>query len=120
MSRQPGLGLDDPTRPVPTRPSLIHAVGGQAQLEPFDDLRALARRALQLAGPQARGLRLAAERATCAYPGLELFPAWSLYAIDAAGDEDWLASCAVQDTPRDVLEAAIGAIVAAARQGRAA
>lgn len=117
-ARQHALDLDDPRHPVPTRPTLIHATGGAAQLETFDELAQLADRALQLAG-DAAGLRLAAAAWPCAYPGLELFPAWSLYALDAAGGEDWLASAAVQKTPRDVLEAAIAAALARRRRAAA-
>lgn len=119
--RQAGLRLDDPRRPTPTRPTLIHAAGGAAWADSFDTLAELCAAALQLAG-EAAGLRLAAEPAICAYPGFELFLAWSIYALAPDGDA-WLASCAVQDTPRDVLEAAIAAAIArrpAAQPGRAA
>lgn len=108
MSRPPkqsGLGLDDPTRPVPTRPTLFCWAGGQADALRFDNLDELARKVIDLAN--GRGLRLALHAATTAYDGFELFPAWSLYALDDAGGEDWICHAAVQATPRERLEAAI-------------
>lgn len=121
MTRQAGLGLDDPTRPVPTRPTLIHAIGGAAHVEVFDDLKALAARAVQLAGAAA-GLRLAEQAWACAASGFgDTFPAWSIYVQAPDGSEDWLGSAAVQQISRDRLEAALAdAHQAAASRGRAA
>lgn len=103
--RQSGLELDDPSRPVPTRPSWFDTAAGQENRQSFADLDELARHIVRLAGDD--GLRLAAEPATVAVVGLELFPAWSCYRLTPDGGEDWLGHAAIQATPRARLEAAI-------------
>ncbi len=102
MTQQARLTLDDPTRPVPTRPTLFHVVGRETLAETFDSLDALAARVAHLFP----GLSVApaAAQAQVAYPGFELFPAWGLYA-----GADWIGHAAIQATPRAQLEAALAA-----------
>ena len=119
MTRQTALDLDDPTRPVPTRPSLIHFEGGQAQIEAFDDLDALGRRIVQLAGDVA-GLRHSERAWPCAFPGLEVFFAWSIYRQAADGAQTWLGSAAIQQQPPAALAEAIARARAAGEGRRAA
>lgn len=101
-ARQAGLGLDDPRRNVPTRPTLFTWSHDQVEARRFDDLTALARAVHDLAG--GRGLRLAGDAATMGHADFDSFRGWAIYALDDAG-ETWLCAVAMQDTPRDLLEA---------------
>lgn len=110
MTAQARLTLDDPTRPVPTRPTLFHVVGRESLAEPFDSLDALAARVAHLFGAPAFAGPVTPSAAVhqAAYPGFEMFPAWGLY---AGPDRQWVGHAAVQATPRAQLEAALAAAV---------
>jgi hypothetical protein len=90
---------------VPAQPTWFDTVAGQENRLTFADLAELARHAVRLAGD--RGLRIATSRAMTAACGFDLFPAWSLYALDPHGGEEWLGQAAIQQAPRERLEAAI-------------
>lgn len=116
-ARQSRLGLDDPSRPVPTRPSWFHADSGQEDRLSFETLAELARHIVRRS--EGRGLRLSALPAITCVCGLDPFPAWSVYAQGEHGDEDWLGHAAIQEISRDRLEAAILAARGASQRAAA-
>lgn len=90
---------------LPTRPMFIHTIGSQAQADSFDHLDHLVAHVRRLSG-KAEGLRISERAWPCAYPGLDVFFAFSVYAIDLDGSESWLGSAAGPRLGRDALEAA--------------
>lgn len=118
--KQARLTLDDPTRAVPRRPTLIYAAGGQAQLEAFDDAGELAARIAAL-NPEAEAFDLSAEPWPQAYPGLDVFFGWSVYRV-AAGLREWVGVAAFPEPEHKdpARRAALQAALDALRSRRAA
>lgn len=96
------------------RPTFIYTAGGNAQAEAFDNLHGLAQRVVAIADT-AVGLTLSAQAWPCAYPGLDLFFAWSVYARRADGSRDWIGSAAILDAPASQLQAALDAALGGRR-----
>lgn len=106
MARQANLHLVGPD--TLRQPTLFVAMGAGWAPETFADLEAMARRIVELRGA-AEGLRINPAATDCFYPDLASFKGFSLYRLDAAGEE-WFATAALLGQSRDRLEAAVRAI----------
>jgi hypothetical protein len=106
-ARQGRLTLDDPTRPVPTRPTLFHTVGRETLFEVHDTAAEAWARAVALAGPDAT-LTLASQATAQAYPGFEIFHAVTLYRAEPGRGPEWFAAiaCVARDELVALLESA--------------
>jgi hypothetical protein len=103
-------------------PSVIYTAGGQAHLEAADALGDITAR-IRALNPAAAGFAVSEQAWPGAYPGLDLFFSWSVYALAPDGSRDWVASVLVP-APRDrdpaFRVALIAALVAHAPQRAAA
>ena len=102
-----------------SRPSLIYTAGGQAHLEAApsgqgDDRAALASLAVRILAlnPDAAGFAVSERAWPSAYPGLDLFHSWSVYALAPDGSRDWRAAVLLPP-PRDRDPATRAALIAA-------